>query len=212
MKKIVVLLSGQGANLQALINACQRGAIDGKIAAVISNRADAYGLIRAREANIPTALFERSNYSDNQAMDKAIGDFIAEIGADLIVLAGYMKILSKPFVERFAGRILNIHPSLLPKYKGLNTYQQAMQAGDSEHGTTVHFVTPELDSGAVILQARVPIFADDEVVDVEARVKEQELHIYPLVVQWFVSGRLHMKQDRAYLDGRLLPPSGYADE
>lgn len=212
MKKIVVLLSGQGANLQALIDACQRGAIDGKIAAVISNRADAYGLIRAREADIPTALFECSNYSDNQAMDKAIGDFIAEIGADLIVLAGYMKILSQPFVERFAGRILNIHPSLLPKYKGLNTYQQAMQAEDSEHGTTVHFVTPELDSGAVILQARVPIFADDEVVDVEARVKEQELHIYPLVVQWFVSGRLYMKQDGAYLDGRLLPPNGYADE
>ena len=212
MKKIVVLLSGQGANLQALIDACQRGAIDGEIVAVISNRADAYGLIRAREANIPMALFERSNYSDNQAMDKAIGDFIAEIGADLIVLAGYMKILSQPFVERFAGRILNIHPSLLPKYKGLNTYQQAMQAGDSEHGTTVHFVTPELDSGAVILQARVPIFADDEVVDVEARVKEQELHIYPLVVQWFVSGRLRMERDRAYLDGRLLPPSGYADE
>ena len=113
MKKIVVLLSGQGANLQALIDACQRGAIDGKIAAVISNRADAYGLIRAREADIPTALFERSNYSDNQAMDKAIGDFIAEIGADLIVLAGYMRILSQLFVERFAGRILNIHSQAL---------------------------------------------------------------------------------------------------
>ncbi|MDG2939959.1 phosphoribosylglycinamide formyltransferase [Bisgaard Taxon 10/6] len=212
MKKIVVLISGTGTNLQALIDACAAGRINARLAAVISNQASALGLERAKTAQIPTALFIRRDFADHAAMDQAIGDYIEKIGADLIVLAGYMKILSEGFVTRFAGKILNIHPSLLPKYKGLNTYQQVLDAGDSEHGASVHFVTPELDGGAVILQAKVPIFPGDDISDIEARVKTQELQIYPLVVKWFIDGRLQEIQGKAYLDGKLLPENGYADE
>lgn len=212
MKKIVVLISGTGTNLQALIDACAAGRINARVAAVISNQASALGLERAKTAQIPTALFIRRDFADHAAMDQAIGDYIEKIGADLIVLAGYMKILSEGFVTRFAGKILNIHPSLLPKYKGLNTYQKVLDAGDSEHGASVHFVTPELDGGAVILQAKVPVFPEDDIPDIEARVKTQELQIYPLVVKWFIDGRLQEIQGKAYLDGKLLPENGYANE
>lgn len=212
MKKIVVLISGNGTNLQAIIDACATGDIHAEVAAVISNNASAFGLERAKTAQIPTALFERRNFADNVEMDQAIGDYIEKIGADLIVLAGYMKILSENLVTRFAGKILNIHPSLLPKYKGLHTYRQALDAGDDEHGTTVHFVTSELDGGAVILQAKVPIFPDDGISALEERVKTQELRIYPLAVKWFIDGRLQEIRGKAYLDGKLLPESGYADE
>lgn len=212
MKKIVVLISGTGTNLQALIDACAAGRINARVAAVISNQASALGLERAKTAQIPTALFIRRDFADHAAMDQAIGDYIEKVGADLIVLAGYMKILSEGFVTRFAGKILNIHPSLLPKYKGLNTYQKVLDAGDSEHGASVHFVTPELDGGAVILQAKVPVFPEDDIPDIEARVKTQELQIYPLVVKWFIDGRLQEIQGKAYLDGKLLPENGYANE
>lgn len=212
MKKIVVLISGSGTNLQAIMDACQSGEINGKIVSVISNKADAYGLTRAKNAKIPTALFERKNFANNLEMDRAIAQHIEQLEADLIVLAGYMKILSDEFTLQFAGKILNIHPSLLPKYKGLHTYQQALDAGDTEHGTTVHFVTPELDSGAIILQAKVPIFPEDDIADIEERVKAQEIQIYPLVVKWFASDRLKEKEGKAYLDGKLLPENGYANE
>lgn len=212
MKKIVVLISGSGTNLQAIMDACQSGEINGKIVSVISNKADAYGLTRAQNAKIPTALFERKNFANNLEMDRAIAQHIEQLEADLVVLAGYMKILSDEFTLQFAGKILNIHPSLLPKYKGLHTYQQALDAGDTEHGTTVHFVTPELDSGAIILQSKVPIFPEDEVADIEERVKAQEIQIYPLVVKWFISERLKEKAGKAYLDGKLLPENGYANE
>lgn len=212
MKKIVVLISGSGTNLQAIMDACQSGKINGKIVSVISNKADAYGLTRAKNAKIPTALFERKNFANNLEMDRAIAQHIEQLEADLVVLAGYMKILSDEFTLQFAGKILNIHPSLLPKYKGLHTYQQALEAGETEHGTTVHFVTPELDSGAIILQSKVPIFPEDEVADIEERVKAQEIQIYPLVVKWFISERLKEKAGKAYLDGKLLPENGYANE
>ena len=197
MKKIVVLISGQGMNLQAIIDACKSGFIPAQICAVISNKAEAYGLERAKTAEIPTALFQRKEYANNLAMDTAIGDYIEAQQADLIVLAGYMKILSAEFTQRFAGKIINIHPSLLPKFPGLNTYQQAVDAGETEHGTTVHFVNEEVDGGAVILQAKVPIFADDNLSDIEERVKNQELQIYPLVVKWFVEGRLQLTDGKA---------------
>lgn len=212
MKKIVVLISGQGMNLQAIIDACKSGFIPAQICAVISNKAEAYGLERAKTAEIPTALFQRKEYANNLAMDTAIGDYIEAQQADLIVLAGYMKILSAEFTQRFVGKIINIHPSLLPKFPGLNTYQQAVDAGETEHGTTVHFVNEEVDGGAVILQAKVPIFADDNLSDIEERVKNQELQIYPLVVKWFVEGRLQLTDGKAYLDNTLLPPNGYANE
>ncbi|MCW9709389.1 phosphoribosylglycinamide formyltransferase [Avibacterium sp. 21-586] len=212
MKKIVVLISGEGQTLQSIIDACKVGDIPAQICAVISNKASAYGLQRAKMAEIPTALFERKDYADNLAMDRAIGDYIAELGADLIVLAGYMKILTAEFTQRFAGKILNIHPSLLPKYPGLHTYQRALQAGEKEHGTTVHFVNEEVDGGAIVLQAKVPIFPDDEVNDIEQRVKYQEQQIYPLVINWFVSERLIFKNGKVYLDDLVLPAKGYAPE
>nr|PRK62797.1 Phosphoribosylglycinamide formyltransferase [Haemophilus influenzae] len=145
-------------------------------------------------------------------MDDAIGDYLQSLAVDLIVLAGYMKILTPKFTQRFAGKILNIHPSLLPKYAGLNTYQRALEAGDNEHGTTVHFVNEEVDGGAIVLQAKVPIFPEDSIEEVEARTREQEYQIYPLVIKWFTEGRLRLKDNLAYLDGKPLPKSGYADE
>ncbi|HDR0626564.1 phosphoribosylglycinamide formyltransferase [Pasteurella multocida] len=212
MKKIVVLVSGHGSNLQALIDACHTGQIAGKIVAVISNQVGAYALERAKSASIPSKVFLRKDFANNRAMDEQIGHYIESVQADLIVLAGYMKILSPAFTQRFAGKILNIHPSLLPKYPGLNTYQQALDAGEREHGTSVHFVNEEVDAGAVILQAKVPIFAEDRIEDIEQRVKAQELRIYPLVVKWFVEERLTLIGEHAFLDGNQLPPQGYAME
>ncbi|MGC7560567.1 phosphoribosylglycinamide formyltransferase [Pasteurella sp. PK-2025] len=212
MKKIVVLVSGYGSNLQALIDACHAGQIAGEIVAVISNKADAYALERAKSAGISSHVFLRKHFASNQAMDEQIGDYIQALNADLIVLAGYMKILTAEFTQRFAGKILNVHPSLLPKYPGLNTYQQALEAGEKEHGTTVHFVNEEVDGGAVILQAKVPIFTGDRIEDIEERVKTQEAQIYPLVVKWFVEDRLTLINEDAFLDGKKLPPQGYAME
>lgn len=212
MKKIAVLISGQGSNLQMMIDACHSGEIPAQISCVVSNKADAFGLTRAKKAHIPQAVFLRKDFANNLEMDQAIGDFLEKQDIDLIVLAGYMKILTSEFTQRFAGKILNIHPSLLPKYAGLNTYQRAIDAGDTEHGTTVHFVNEEVDGGAIVLQAKVPIFPEDTVEDVEARTREQEYHIYPLVVKWFVEGRLELKGNVAYLDGNALSAHGYADE
>ncbi len=212
MKKIAVLISGQGSNLQAIIEACQTGFIPGKIGTVISNKIDSFGLERAESASIPSRVFLRQDFDSNLDMDKAIGDYLEELRVDLIVLAGYMKILTKPFTQRFAGKILNIHPSLLPKYPGLHTYQRALENGDSEHGTTVHFVNEEIDGGAIVLQAKVPIFPGDTVEEIELRTREQEYNIYPLVIKWFIEDRLKLIENQAYLDGKLLPPNGYAYE
>lgn len=212
MKKIVVLISGAGTNLQAIMDACATQRINAEVCAVISNKPDAYGLERAKTAQIPTAVFERKNFANNAEMDETIAAYIEQCGADLIVLAGYMKILTAKFTQRFAGKILNIHPSLLPKYPGLNTYQQALDAGETEHGTSVHFVNEQVDGGAVILQAKVPIFPEDRIEDIEQRVKIQELQIYPLVVKWFIDERLKEIDGKAYLDGVLLPECGYAND
>ena len=212
MKKIAVLISGQGSNLQAIIEACQTGFIRGKIVTVISNKIDSFGLERAESADIPSRVFLRQDFASNLDMDKAIGDYLEDLNVDLIVLAGYMKILTKPFTQRFAGKILNIHPSLLPKYPGLHTYQRALENGDSEHGTTVHFVNEEIDGGAIVLQAKVPIFPGDTIEEIELRTREQEYNIYPLVIKWFIEDRLKLIENQAYLDGKLLPPNGYAYE
>ena len=210
MKKIVVLISGHGMNLQALIDACKSSYINAEIVGVFSNQSDAFGLQRAKSAGIFHRTFLRSNYADNLDMDRHIGDEIDNLGADLIVLAGYMKILSPEFTQHFAGKILNIHPSLLPKYSGLHTYQRAMEAGETEHGMTIHFVNEKVDGGAIVLQAKVPIFPEDNITDIEDRVKEQEIRFYPLVIKWFVEGRLRLIDNHAYLDGNRLPPQGYA--
>lgn len=210
MKKIVVLISGHGMNLQAMIDACKSSYINAEIVGVFSNQSDAFGLQRAKSAGIFHRTFLRSDYADNLAMDRHIADEIDNLGADLIVLAGYMKILSAEFTHRFAGKILNIHPSLLPKYSGLHTYQRAMEAGETEHGMTIHFVNEKVDGGAIVLQAKVPIFPRDNITDIADRVKEQEIRFYPLVIKWFVEGRLRLIDNHAYLDGNRLPPQGYA--
>ncbi|OOF68543.1 phosphoribosylglycinamide formyltransferase [Rodentibacter pneumotropicus] len=212
MKKIAVLISGQGSNLQAIIDACKKGFIPAKIACVVSNKIEAFGLERAKSAVIPTSVFLRQDFINNQEMDRKIGDYLESFDVDLIVLAGYMKILTPEFTQLFQGKILNIHPSLLPKYAGLNTYQRALEAGDTEHGTTIHFVNEEMDGGAIILQAKVPIFPNDTVEDIELRTREQEYRIYPMVIKWFIEDRLSLKEGIAYLDGKPLPKQGYACE
>jgi len=213
MKNIVVLISGSGSNLQAMIDACQNGTIhDTRIAAVISNKADAYGLERARLAGIDTVHLAVSDYSDRDAYDRAMAEKIDAFQPDLVILAGFMRILSHEFVSHYQGRMLNVHPSLLPKYTGLHTHQRAIEAGDKEHGTSVHFVTEELDGGPVILQAKVPVFDNDTVEDVTARVQQQEHRIYPLVANWFLQDRLSMVDEGAVFDGQRLPPHGYAAE
>lgn len=212
MKKFVVLISGNGSNLQAMIEAQQSDKISGQICGVISNKATAYGLERAKQAKIPTFIFSRKEYESNLAMDLAIAEQIEKLGAELIVLAGYMKILTPEFTQRFEGKILNIHPSLLPKYPGLNTYQRAIEAGETEHGMTIHFVNEEVDGGAVVLQAKVPIYPEDTVEDITARVVEQEHRYYPTVVNWFCSGRLKLENGNACLDGKKLAATGYAND
>ncbi|MGV7962101.1 phosphoribosylglycinamide formyltransferase [Photorhabdus tasmaniensis] len=212
MKNIVVLISGNGSNLQAVIDACQQNKISGQICAVFSNTADAYGLRRAKQAEIPAHVVSPKNYADRQTYDQSLKHAIDQYQPDLVVLAGYMRILTPDFVQHYFGRLLNIHPSLLPKYPGLHTHRKAMENGDTEHGTSVHFVTEELDGGPVILQAKVPIFANDQESEVIKRVQTQEHDIYPLVINWFVEGRLSMVNGKAHLDGNILPPQGYAAE
>lgn len=210
MKNIVVLISGNGSNLQAIIDACKQKKIKGTLRAVFSNKADAFGLERAREAGIPAHSLEANQFASREAFDRQLIQEIDAYAPDVVVLAGYMRILSPAFVAHYAERLLNIHPSLLPKYPGLHTHRQVLENGDEEHGTSVHFVTDELDGGPVILQAKVPVFDGDSEDDVTARVQAQEHAIYPLVVGWFVDGRLQMRDNAAWLDGISLPPQGYA--
>lgn len=212
MPNIVVLISGSGSNLQAIIDACKAQQIDATISGVISNKADAYGLTRAEEVGIANQVLSHKDYATRESYDLALIDAIEAYKPDLIVLAGFMRILTPAFVDNFSGKLLNIHPSLLPKYQGLHTHQRAIDAGDEEHGVSVHFVTEELDGGPVILQAKVPIFPEDNADDLAMRVHEQEHRIYPLVVKWFCQGRLKMVENLAYLDDQPLPESGYANE
>ncbi|WP_429111308.1 phosphoribosylglycinamide formyltransferase [Aeromonas rivipollensis] len=211
-KRILVLISGNGSNLQTLLDHCASGKIAGDVVGVISNKADAYGLVRAQEAGVATAILAQRQFASRAEYDAALLALMADYQPDLVVLAGFMRILSADLVRHFAGRMINIHPSLLPKYQGLHTHQRAIEAGDSEHGASVHFVTEELDGGPVILQARVPIFEGDSADEVAARVQVQEHSIYPLVVQWFCEGRLKMQEGAALLDGAELGPAGYASE
>ncbi|WP_428774299.1 phosphoribosylglycinamide formyltransferase [Vibrio sp.] len=212
MKSIVVLVSGNGSNLQAIIDACETSIENGKVTAVFSNKATAYALERAKQAGAAALFLDPKAFDTRDAFDHELMRQIDEYHPDLIVLAGYMRILSSEFVRHYMGRMINIHPSLLPKYPGLNTYQRAIHAGDEEHGTSVHFVTETLDGGPVILQAKVPIFEEDSVESLTERVQVQEHRIYPLVTKWFVEGRLEMIDGKAYLDGEKLGIHGYADQ
>ncbi len=200
---IVVLVSGSGSNLQAIIDGAANG-LPVEIRAVISNRADAFGLERAAKAGIETRVLPNGDYPDRDAYDRTLGDLIEEYQPGLVILAGFMRILTASLVERFEGRMLNIHPSLLPKHRGLHTHQKVLDAGEPVHGATVHFVTEELDGGPLIIQARVPVEADDTADTLAARVLTQEHIIYPTAIRWFAEGRLRMENGRVIKDGETL--------
>jgi phosphoribosylglycinamide formyltransferase-1 len=204
---IVVLISGGGTNLQSIIDAVQNGAIPVEIRAVISNRPDAYGLERAAKAGIPGEVLDHRDYPDRDAYDRALTELIDRYSPALVVLAGFMRILSDGFVRHYEGRMVNIHPSLLPKYRGLHTHRRCLEAGDAEHGATVHFVTPELDAGPVIIQARVPVEPGDTPESLATRVLNEEHRIYPMAIGWFAEGRLELVEGVARLDGNPIDPA-----
>lgn len=212
MKRIVVLISGTGSNMQAIVDACEKQQINGEVVAVIANKDTAKGLEKAAERDIATHALSHKAFDSREAYDAELQSLIDTYQPDLVILAGFMRILTADFTRHFAGRMLNIHPSLLPKYKGVNTHQRALDAGDKEHGVSVHFVTEELDGGPVILQAKVPVFEGDTADDLQARVHEQEHRIYPLVVKWFCDDRLALGAQGVELDNQPLGPHGYASE
>lgn len=200
---VAVLISGGGTNLQALIDGAAAD-LPIELKAVISNVPDVYGLTRATVAGIETRVLDHTQFSSREEFDRALAGVIDDCGAELVLLAGFMRILTPEFVRHYNGRMLNIHPSLLPKYQGLHTHRRAIEAGDSEHGASVHFVTEELDGGPVIIQARVPLLADDTEATLAARVLKKEHVIYPLVTRWFAEGRLRLQNDKVILDGLPL--------
>jgi phosphoribosylglycinamide formyltransferase-1 len=205
---VVVLLSGTGSNLQALLDSTGAGN-PARIAAVISNRADAFGLQRARDAGIDACVLEHQGFADREAFDAALIELIDQYQPQLVVLAGFMRILSPFFVRYYHGRLLNIHPSLLPRYKGLHTHRRALEAGDTEHGCSVHFVTEELDGGPLVVQAVIPVQSSDTPETLAQRVHAQEHQIYPLAVRWFAEGRVRLGEHGALLDGQPLAACGH---
>ncbi len=209
LKRIVVLISGNGNNLQAIIDSSKENNFKAEIIAVISNKPDAYGLKRAEQSGIATHIVNHLNYPDRESFDQALSDEIEKYQPDIILLAGFMRILTDGFVEKFQGRLLNVHPSLLPKYPGLNTYERAIESGDKEAGTTVHFVTSELDAGPGIIQAAVKIGMAETVESLKSRVQKLEYQIYPIAVQWCVEGRVKLLDAHAILDNEPLQPGGY---
>jgi phosphoribosylglycinamide formyltransferase-1 len=207
--KLVVLISGSGSNLQTFIDQCQSGDIAADIAAVISNKAEAFGLERATKAGIATACVDHKAFDSREAFDQALSEVIDSHQPDLIILAGFMRILTPGFVEKYLGKMMNIHPSLLPKYPGLNTHQRAIDAGDNKAGATVHFVTPELDGGPAIVQAEVNISATDTAESLAQKVLNQEHLIYPMAVKWFCEKRLLLNNNKTVLDGKTLDEHGH---
>lgn len=198
--RIVVLLSGSGTTLQSMIDA----ELPATIAAVISNQPDAFGLERAEEVNIPTKTLRHNNYASRDAFDTDLQQLIDTYQPDLVVLAGFMRILSDQFVSHYTGRLINIHPSLLPKYKGMHTHQRVMDNGEPLHGSSVHFVNSELDGGPVLLQARLPVLPSDSVESLELRIKTKEHLIYPTAIRWFVEGRIKLIDNEIYMDDKKM--------
>jgi phosphoribosylglycinamide formyltransferase-1 len=202
--KIAVLISGNGSNLQAIIDHQHKHPEHYEVALVISNRPNAYGIQRAQKAGIKTLAIDHTNFADRTSFDQAMQAELDGHGVDLIVLAGFMRILTEEFTQHYLGKMLNIHPSLLPKYTGLNTHQRALDSGDQLHGLSIHFVTPELDGGPVILQVLVPIEKDDNEDSLANKVHEQEHVAYPMVVEWFAEQRLELKDNQVWLDQNCL--------
>lgn len=198
MKNIVILISGRGSNMEAVVRAAQAERWPARIAAVISNRADAKGLEFAAAHGIATAVVPNKEYATREAFDTALADVIDGYAPDLVVLAGFMRILTPGFVERYTGRMLNIHPSLLPHFPGLHTHEAALAAGHAEHGATVHFVTAELDHGPVVDQVAVPVLPGDTAQTLSARVLEQEHVLYPRAIRWFIEDKLAVEDGQVY--------------
>lgn len=201
---LVILISGNGSNLQAIIDAIREQGLQAEVCAVISNNPGAYGLTRAHNANIAAEVLDHRSFPSREAYDRELQALIDRYQPDLVVLAGFMRILTEDFVNHYHGRMLNIHPSLLPKYQGLNTHQRVLEAGDAIHGVSVHFVTPELDGGPVILQAEVPVHPGDNADDLTQRVHQQEHVIYPLVIRWFAEKRLALEGETVQFDGKPM--------
>ena len=203
MKNIVILISGRGSNMEALIAAREAGQLPVHIAAVISNRPDAKGLETAARAGIATACMDHKAFAGREAFDAALAESIDRFAPDLVVLAGFMRILTEGFVRHYDGRLMNIHPSLLPAFPGLHTHRQALDEGVRIHGCTVHFVTPELDHGPVIIQAAVPVLDGDTEDDLAARILVQEHKVYPQAVRWFAEDRLRLENGCVRLAAEL---------
>jgi phosphoribosylglycinamide formyltransferase-1 len=192
MKNIVILISGRGSNMEAIVRACAAERWNARIAAVISNRADAAGLAFARAEGIETAIIDHRLFGSREAFDAELARRVDAFAADVLALAGFMRILSAGFLARFEGRIVNVHPSLLPAFTGLHTHRRALAAGCKVAGATIHFVSPEVDCGPIIAQAVVPVLADDTEATLAARVLEREHVIYPRALQWLVAGMLRV--------------------
>lgn len=201
---IAILFSGNGTNMQSVIKHVQQGRINARIACVISNRPDAYGLTRAKNAGIPAHLVEHDRYPSRESFELELIRILESHGVETIVLAGFMRVFSEVFVGRFANRILNIHPSLLPKYPGLETHHRALAAKDTQHGCSVHFVTIGLDEGPLVLQAKVPVFETDDVHSLIRRVLEKEHMVFPLAIRWLCEGKLYCNDDTVYLNKKVL--------
>ena len=202
--RIVVLISGNGSNLQAIIDHCGNDQTPAEVVGVISNVQSAFGLERARSAGIDAHCLDHREFVSRSAFYEALAALVEGFRPDLVVLAGFMRVLSPSFVDHFAGRLVNIHPSLLPRYPGLDTHKRAIADGAKEHGATVHFVTRDLDAGPVIIQGQVEVLEDDSEHTLATRVHEVEHRIYPEAVSWFASGRLRLQDDVALLDGQPL--------
>jgi phosphoribosylglycinamide formyltransferase-1 len=192
MKRIVILISGRGSNLQSILDA----KLYAHIAAVISNNPAAKGIDVARSFGVETAVIDHRAFPDRASFDAALADKASSYRPDLLVLAGFMRVLSEGFIKRFSGHIMNIHPSLLPAFPGVDTHRRALQEGVRIHGCTVHFVTPELDHGPIIVQAAVPVLPDDDIERLAARVLEQEHRVYPQAIRWFLDGKLKLEGNR----------------
>jgi phosphoribosylglycinamide formyltransferase-1 len=202
--RLVVVISGRGSNMAAIARECLAHRLAARVDLVVADRPSAGGIAVARELGIPTAVVPFADHPDRPSFERALGDAIDGARPDLVVLAGFMRILTPGFVGRYAGRMLNIHPSLLPRHRGLHTHRRALEAGDSRHGASVHFVTADLDGGPVVLQSRLEVRPGETEDALSARVQATEHSIYPRVIGWIASGRLAWRDDRAWLDGRPL--------
>ena len=207
--RLAVLISGTGSNLQAILDAIDAGELPARVSLVLSNKAGAAGLARAERAGVPAQAIDHRGFPDRASFDQAMIERIDAHGADTVVLAGFMRILSPGFVRHYQGRLINIHPSLLPKYPGLNTHARALEAGDREHGCSLHFVTDELDGGPLIAQARFPVAANDTAQTLSEKVQAQEHRLYPEVLRWRAQQRLQMTDQGVELDGERLPAQGF---